>query len=414
MTQSLAPPQSSKASEGTFERLYRLHRGDVYRFVLRDVRNAADAEDITQTTFMNAFRALQHGDEPEKPRAWLLTIAQNVSRRRFRTKTSRPLEVELDSELLAAPESDAPSGAEIRQALQRLRPNQRAVLVLREIGGLSYAEIAETLGLSLSAVETLIFRSRRALREELAAGEERALVKVGGITLWPLPVALSGAAGKLAGWFGSRTVAAKVAGAVGAAVIGTSVAVETGAVGLPGALAAKETPKVGAVTPGQLSQTQAPGSGAAATTGANAKKASTPTHPSGAPGSAGASQGQGANAVLDGPLGGTGIPGVTLPEVLSGVSVPPGSGPPVSVPPVTIPPVTLPPVTPPPAAPETPALPSLPPVPNVEAPPLPDVAPPPLPNVAPPPLPNVAPPPLPNVAPPPLPNVELPPLPDLP
>jgi RNA polymerase sigma-70 factor, ECF subfamily len=406
MTQSLATPQAGKASEGTFERLYRQHRSDVYRFVLRDVRNAADAEDITQTAFMNAFRALQHGDEPEKPRAWLLTIAQNVARRRFRTKTSRPVEVELDSELIAAPESDAPSGAEIRQALQRLRPNQRAVLVLREIGGLSYSEIAETLGLSLSAVETLIFRSRRALREELAAGEERALVKVGGITIWPLPVALSGAAGKLAGWFGSRAVAAKVAGAVGAAVIGTGVAVETGVVDLPGALAAKETPKVGSVSPGELGQSQAPGSGAGSATGAKATKASNTGSPSDAPGTAGASPGPGETPVLGGPLGDaggplgdTGIPGVTLPEALPGVPVPPGSAPPGSVPPVTLPPVT------PPAAPETPALPS---------PPLPNVTPPPLPNVAPPPLPNVAPPPLPNVAPPPLPNVTPPPLPDLP
>jgi RNA polymerase sigma-70 factor, ECF subfamily len=402
MTQSLAPPHASKASEGTFERLYRQHRGDVYRFVLRDVRNAADAEDITQTAFMNAFRALQHGDEPEKPRAWLLTIAQNVSRRRFRTKSSRPLEVELDSELLAAPESEGPSGAEIRQALQRLRPNQRAVLVLREIGGLSYSEIAETLGLSLSAVETLIFRSRRALREELAAGEERALVKVGGITLWPLPVALSGAAGKLAGWFGSRAAAAKVAGAVGAAVIGTGVAVETGLVKLPGALAAKETPKVGAVTPGAPGQTRTSGSGADLATGGKANEATQPGGSSGAPGTGGgATQVQGENPVLDGTLADgtladTGIPGVTLPEILPGVPAPPGSTPPVAVPPVTIPPVTLPPVTPP-AAPQAPALPSLPPVPDVEAPQVPDVVPP-----------------LPDVELPSLPDVEAPPLPDLP
>src|ERR671914_726174 len=198
MTSSLALEETS---ERTFERLYRRHRGDVYRFVLRDLRNPDDAEDVTQAAFLNAYRALQRGSEPEKPRAWLFTIAQNVTRRRFRSRAARPYEVELDQEALVAPQSDAPSAAEIRDALRRLRPNQRAVIVLREIGGLSYAEIAETLELSVSAVETLLFRSRRALREELAAAEEQpAVVRVGGLVLWPLPAALSDAVG----WRGVR------------------------------------------------------------------------------------------------------------------------------------------------------------------------------------------------------------------
>ncbi len=59
-------------SDLAFERLYRQHRGDVYRFVLRDVRNPEEAEDVTQTAFLNAYRAIQHGEEPERPRAWLL------------------------------------------------------------------------------------------------------------------------------------------------------------------------------------------------------------------------------------------------------------------------------------------------------------------------------------------------------
>lgn len=222
-----------EASERAFESLYRRHRGDVYRFVLRDVRNPEDAEDVTQTAFLNAYRALQQGSEPEKPRAWLMTIAQNVSRRRFRARSSRPHEVELDPELAVAPEADGPTAAEIREALLRLRPNQRAVIVLREIGGLSYREIAETLGLSVPAVETLLFRSRRALREELAA-EEREVVRVGGIVLWPLPAAFSDALGSLAVWLGRRGVAVKVAGAVGAAVIGTGAAVQAGALPVPG------------------------------------------------------------------------------------------------------------------------------------------------------------------------------------
>jgi RNA polymerase sigma-70 factor (ECF subfamily) len=169
MASSLAPEETA----GAFESLYRRHRSDVYRFVLRDLRNPDDAEDVTQTAFLNAYRALQHGDRPEKPRAWLLTIAQNVAKRRFRARSARPQEVELDPDAFEAPPREGPSAEDIRTALARLRPNHRAVIVLREIGGLSYAEIAETLDVSVSAVETLLFRARRALREELTAAEER-------------------------------------------------------------------------------------------------------------------------------------------------------------------------------------------------------------------------------------------------
>jgi RNA polymerase sigma-70 factor (ECF subfamily) len=215
-------------AEGAFERLYRSHRADVYRFVLRDVRNPDEAEDVTQTAFLNALRAFQHGDRPEKPRAWLLTIAQNVSRKRFRTRSSRPQEVELDPEVFVAPEREGPSAGEIREALMRLRPNHRAAIVLREIGGLSYAEIAETLSLSVSAVETLLFRARRALREELTA--ERGL-RVGGLVIL-LPPAASHAFGSLAAWFGRRAATLQLAGAFGAAAVGVGVAVQTGALAL--------------------------------------------------------------------------------------------------------------------------------------------------------------------------------------
>lgn len=227
---------STLAGEGSaavFERLYRRHRGDVYRFVLRDVRNADDAEDVTQTAFLNAYRALQRGDEPEKPRAWLFTIAQNVARRRFRARAARPQEVELDPDVVMAPVAEGPTAGEIREALQRLRPNHRAVIVLREIGGFSYAEIAETLGLTVAAVETLLFRARRALREQLTV-EERTSLRAGGFAL-PLPAGLSDWLGSLAGWLGRRAVAVKVAGALGAGVLATGVAVQSGAVAMPGA-----------------------------------------------------------------------------------------------------------------------------------------------------------------------------------
>ena len=155
-------------ADRSFERIYRRHRREVYGSVLRDVRDPDEAEDVTQAAFLNAFRAMRRGDAPEKPRAWLLTIARNVVRRRARLRAERPQEVELDSELLLTLDDDEGSASEdIHAALLRLTDAQREAILLREIQGRSYAEISFELGLSLAAVEALIFRARRALAEEL-------------------------------------------------------------------------------------------------------------------------------------------------------------------------------------------------------------------------------------------------------
>jgi RNA polymerase sigma factor (sigma-70 family) len=153
-----------------FERLYRRYVGDVYRYSLAVMRNEADAEDVTQTTFMNALRAFQRGERPEKPQNWLIAIAHNVCRQRFRQSARRPTEVAFDDDIgtqLVEPDDATPTGEDIRRALGHLAFNQRAALVMRELEGRSYAEIGEILELSPSAVETLIFRARRALREQL-------------------------------------------------------------------------------------------------------------------------------------------------------------------------------------------------------------------------------------------------------
>jgi RNA polymerase sigma-70 factor, ECF subfamily len=346
MSSSLA----REGTEGAFERLYRSHRSDVYRFVLRDVRNPADAEDVTQTAFLNAYRALQHGDRPEKPRAWLLTIAQNVARRRFRSRSVRPQEVELDPELYVAPEPEGLSAGEIREALLRLRPNHRAVIVLREIGGLSYGEIAETLNLSVSAVETLLFRARRALREELAS-EHRPL-RVGGIAI-PLPFGLSGAFSSVAGWLGRRAATVQIAGAVGATAIGVGVAVQAGA------LAGNDPPRD--VSPAESGPT------------AVVRGASHDARPSKArPGRKATRPPRGASARTTPAKGDSGVQASVL-----GVDVPE-----VSVPSVALPPIDLPAV---PAVPDVPDVPEVPDLPEVVLPPPPAV---PLPQVELPPLPD--------------------------
>jgi RNA polymerase sigma factor (sigma-70 family) len=158
-------------TDRAFERLYRKHAGDVYRYALVVLRNQADAEDVTQTTFLNAYRAFERGERPRNPQNWLIAIAHNVCRQRFRQSQRRPSEVAFEEDVAeAVVEEDAISAEDIRRALGHLAFNQRSALVMRELEGRSYQEIAEILDVSVSAVETLIFRARRALREQLEEG----------------------------------------------------------------------------------------------------------------------------------------------------------------------------------------------------------------------------------------------------
>lgn len=152
-----------------FERLYRSHVGDVYRYALAITGNQADAEDVAQTTFMNAYRAIERGERPVREKNWLITIAHNVCRQRYRQLSRRPTEVGFTEDVAEAlvPSEETPTAADIQRALGQLELSHREVLVMRELQGRSYAEISEVLGLSIAAVETLLFRARRALREQL-------------------------------------------------------------------------------------------------------------------------------------------------------------------------------------------------------------------------------------------------------
>ena len=163
------------------DELYRGHREAVYRFLLRDLRDPHEAEDVTQSAFLQAYGSVLRGRHPERPRAWLLTIADNLRRRRFRRAERRPREVPLDDVDIAAPET--PSASELGEALGQLPPQQRSALVLREIAGLTYEEIASRLGVTVGSVQMLLFRARRALRERLDAAGRRASAFVPG-WLW--------------------------------------------------------------------------------------------------------------------------------------------------------------------------------------------------------------------------------------
>ena len=173
------PPDPRLDLEG----LYRSHRNEVYRASLRKLGDHHDAEDVTQTAFLDAYKAILRGTQPDLPRPWLLAIAENVRRRRFRTALRRPREEPLRDESL--PSAEPPWRAqteEIRVALAKLGESQRKVFLLRELGGFSYGEIATQLDLSVPAVQMLLFRARQRLRMEL---DRSGSVRIGGLI--PVP-----------------------------------------------------------------------------------------------------------------------------------------------------------------------------------------------------------------------------------
>jgi RNA polymerase sigma factor (sigma-70 family) len=164
----VAVTETSQAASRALDDLYREHGAAVFRYALAVLGNRADAEDVTQTTFLNAYRSLEQGVRPRKPANWLLTIASNTIKQRFRQEKSRPHQVELDDQVAgSSPEDDGPTVGEVLTALSKIPPQQRQAIVLREFEGRSYGEIADILGVTTSALETLLFRARRSLAEEL-------------------------------------------------------------------------------------------------------------------------------------------------------------------------------------------------------------------------------------------------------
>jgi RNA polymerase sigma-70 factor (ECF subfamily) len=217
------------AVDVTFEELYRGHRADVFRDALRELGNVHDAEDVTQAAFVDAYRAVLGGTQPQSPRAWLLAIAENVRRRRFRTAQRRPHELPLDEDFPLAAELPHEQAHALAEALAALPPEQRRVFVLRELAGLSYDEIADEVDSTVGAVQMLLFRARRTLREQL---EPPVVARRRTGVLVPVPGWLTSLAARaeLAG------LTPRVAGATGATalvVLGASVGVPQAPVDVP-------------------------------------------------------------------------------------------------------------------------------------------------------------------------------------
>ena len=122
-------------SDEAFERLYRAHRRAVYRFVLRDLGDPQEAEDVTQMAFLDAYRALARGSRPEEPRPWLFTIARNASRRRFRRPQHDEVPLE-DTVPIVDPGAAEAAAREIVAAVLTLSERHREVRHALERAGL--------------------------------------------------------------------------------------------------------------------------------------------------------------------------------------------------------------------------------------------------------------------------------------
>jgi RNA polymerase sigma-70 factor (ECF subfamily) len=159
-------------SDVALRRLFAEHGPSVYRMARSVLRDPGLAEDVTQETFI---RAWQHHDSyrGEAPiRHWLLRIAHNLSVSTLRTIREESTDPSrLPGQASARPDHVVEGRLLIDEALGELDPLSRAVLVLREVEQLTYAEISDVLRLPMPTVKTRLFRARGRLRSLQDGGE---------------------------------------------------------------------------------------------------------------------------------------------------------------------------------------------------------------------------------------------------
>jgi RNA polymerase sigma-70 factor (ECF subfamily) len=159
-----------------FEELVRRHQQGLFSYLYRMCRNGSDAEELAQAAMVRAWEALAGFRGASSFKTWLYRIGTNLC---LNLRTRRKPVEELP-ETLAAPDSEQPERAfqqkvredAVREALARLPADQRAALVLSVYQDMSYKEIAQTMGKTVRAVDSLLFRAKTNVRKALA--EDRA------------------------------------------------------------------------------------------------------------------------------------------------------------------------------------------------------------------------------------------------
>lgn len=176
----------SRAKEGdqaAFEAIFQRYERQIYGFIYRMMSNPDDANDLTQECFIRAYKALPQTSEDLNVSAWLHRIASNacldVLRRRQRIRWL-PWEAHKHEHLLHGKPIDDPernvlsseTQEVVQRVLQRMSPRNRMALVLREYEDMSCEDIGQIMGLSRSAVKSVLFRGREEFRKIYRSLEE--------------------------------------------------------------------------------------------------------------------------------------------------------------------------------------------------------------------------------------------------
>ena len=167
--------RAGEGDEAAGTELVERYAPPLYRLAFALVGNAADAEDVVQETFFGAFRRLSSFEGRASLKTWLSRILVRQAARHHRTRARhRTVSFERSGEPTAAPQRRSQTVADrddlkldLPSVLQGLSPVHREVIVLRELQGLAYDEIADVLDVPRGTVESRLFRARRALRERL-------------------------------------------------------------------------------------------------------------------------------------------------------------------------------------------------------------------------------------------------------
>ena len=162
---------------GAFEELYRRHRGGLFRFITRSVRDRAVAEELYQEVWMRAIEARERYQPQAKFITWLYTIAHNRLVDHWRKRGLQVVALDTESEFAANPGYEPERIAEARQGLERfarelaaLPPAQREAFLLHQEAEMSVAEIARATGANEEAAKSRLRYAVTKLKEALGDG----------------------------------------------------------------------------------------------------------------------------------------------------------------------------------------------------------------------------------------------------
>lgn len=143
--------------------MFHRHRTRVFRYLRRAAGSADLAEDLSQEVFLRIVRGLPGYEERQLETAWVFSIVRRVLSDHWRRPPLPPGDEGIDEEGAGVPGTQM-MRVSLDQAIERLSPVNREILLMREVVGLSYEEIASALDLSLAAVRNRLARTRETLQ----------------------------------------------------------------------------------------------------------------------------------------------------------------------------------------------------------------------------------------------------------